>query len=264
MPTPTNADLLVGSGIILIDRWVNGVKTGQWRHLGLCEKLEVSVTQESIKKKNAMDGARGTYKEVVTGTEAAVSMTFAEFNPENVALALGGNVTAWTQSSGTATDTALGNTKKGWGLSTGRNRITVTAVKKGATVLVNAGSPNGTGDYWVDSQSGTIFILDVTTTAGLVDGDALTWSGSFPAITSRPQVNGLAAGQIYCSLKYISAANQASGPQREILIPQMSIMPDGAIALITEAFAEGSLKGTALQDTSQPAGEQFYRERWIQ
>ena len=263
MPTPTNADLYVGAGIVLIDRWVNGAKTGNWRHAGLVEKLEVTVSQETVKKKNAMDGARGTYKEVVTGTDAAVAMSFAEFNPENLALALGATVTTWTQASGTATDVALGNTKKGYGLSTGKNKITVTSVKKSATVLVNAGSPGGTGDYWVDSQSGTIFLLDTTTTAGLVDGDALTWSGSYPAITSKPQVNGLAAGQITVSLKYISAANQASGPQMEVLIPQMTVSGDGALALISESFGEGALKGSALQDTTQAAGEQFYRKRWL-
>jgi hypothetical protein len=263
MPTPTNADLYVGAGIVLIDRWVNGVKTGNWRHAGLVEKLEVSVTQETQKKKNAMDGARGTYKEVVTGTDAAVSLSFSEFNPENLALALGATVTTWTQASGTATDTALGTLKKGYGLSTGKNKIVVTSVKKSATVLVNAGSSNGTGDYWVDAQSGTIFFLDTTTTAGLVDGDAITWTGTYPAITSKPQVNGLAAGQITVSLKYISAANQASGPQMEVLIPQMTISGDGALALISESFGEGALKGSALQDTTQAAGEQFYRTRWL-
>jgi hypothetical protein len=263
MSTPTNADLYVGAGNVLIDRWVNGVKTGNWRHMGLVDKLDITMSTESVKKKNAMDGARGTYKEIVTGSEATLSLSFAEFNAENLALALGGNVTTWTQASGTASDTALGNVKKGFGLSTGKNKITVTAVKKGATTLVDAGTSNGTGDYWVEKQSGTIFFLDTPTTAGLADGDAVTWTGSYLAITGKPQVNGLAAGQIQCSLKFVSASNQASGPQFEVLIPQATISGDGALSLINEDIGSGTLKGTAQQDTSQAAGEQFYRKRWL-
>jgi hypothetical protein len=162
---------------------------------------------------------------------------------------------------GTATDTVLGTTKKGYGLATGKNRITVTAVKKGATTLTNAGSATGTGDYWVESESGTIFILETTTTAGLVDTDALTWSGSYPAITGKPEVQGLTTGLISCSLKYVSAANQARGDRYEILIPQVQISGDGALALITREYGTIALKGVAIEDPTQPAGARFWRQR---
>ena len=262
MPTPSNQNLRYLSGALYFDLFNNGVKTGNWRHLGLVDSLEVSTSFTTQKVTNAMSSSRGTYSEFQTGAECSWSAKFREFTPENVALAMGGTVTTWTQASGTATDVALGNAKKGYGLDTTKRRITVTAVKKGATTLVNAGSATGTGDYWVDSMSGQIFILDTTTTAGLADGDALTWSGSYPALTSKPQVNGIAAGGLILgALKFVSDGGGV-GDQVEVLIPRSSVMGDGALALIADTdAASATLKGTAQEDTTMPAGERFYRER---
>lgn len=261
MPTPSNQNLRYLSGALYFDRYVNGAKTGNWRHMGLVDSLEVSTSYESFKVKNAMSSTRGIYREVQTGSELTWSAKFKEFIPENIALALGGSVTTWTQASGTASDTALGSVKKGYGIDTGYRRITVTAVKKSSTVLVNAGSATGTGDYWVDSMSGQIFFLDTTTTSGLVDGDAVTWTGSYPALTSKPQVNGLSAGQIIGALKFVSDGGGV-GNQVEVLIPMASVMGDGALALIQDGdAAAGTLKGTAMEDTTMTAGERYYRER---
>ncbi len=263
MPVPSNKNLYLGAGIVLIDLWANGLKSGQWRHLGNVSKLEGTVTQETVEMLSDMDGARGVYDTAVVSSKAELSMDLREFTPESLALALGGSVTTWTQASGTATDSALGSVKKGYGLSTGRNRITVTNVKKSATVLVNAGSPDGTGDYWVESESGTIFFLETTTTAGLVDGDAVTWSGSHPAITSKPEIRGITQGLILCSLKFVSAANQVRGDRYEVLIPQVQISGDGALALISREYGTIALKGVALEDMTQPAGTRFWRQRVI-
>lgn len=263
MPAPSNRNLYLGAGIVLIDLWVSGAKTGNWRHLGNVSKLEATPSQETVEMLSDMDGARGVYDTAVISSKCEVSMDLREFTPESLAIALGGSVTTWTQSSGTATDTSLGAVKKGYGLATGKNRITVTAVKKSSTTLVDAGSATGTGDYWVDSESGTIFFLETTTTSGLVDTDAVTWSGSYPAITSKPEIHGLTSGLISCSIKYVSAANQARGDRYEILIPQMQISGDGALALITRDYGTISLKGVAIEDTTQPAGARFWRQRVI-
>jgi hypothetical protein len=262
MASPNPAMAFIGSFHVFVDLWVNGVKTGNWRHVGVLKKLDISTTIESAKLENTTDGARATYAEETVKTEAAVAMEYSEFSPENLALGFGGSVTTWTQASGTATDAAItGTIKKGYGLATGKNRITVTAVKKGAATLVNANGPTGTGDYWVEAESGTIFILDTTTTAGLVDGDAITWSGSWPAITSKPQVNGLTAGLVTVSLKAVSAANQRAGVRKEIFFPKLTVMGDGVISLINSEYASGNLKGTALFDSSQTSGEELFRIR---
>lgn len=256
--TPSGNNLYVGAGKVYVDLWVNGAKSGNWRFLGNVEKIEGTPNVTTIEKKSSMEGARGTLKQAIVGAEADIALTLSEWTKENLALALLGSVSTYTQNSGTATDAALGNTKKGYALSTGKYKITVTAVKKGATTLVAATSMGGTGDYFVDSDAGLIYILDTTTTAGLVDGDALTWSGTYPQITSEAMVTGLSAGMNTVSLKYVPAADQVSGPRYLVDVPQMNVNPDGVLALLTEEFGTINLKGKVLKDTTQSAGQEFW------
>lgn len=263
MPTPSPLNLRKGAGEVFIDLMVNGAFPGNWRHMGLVDQFDITMSADTEEVKNSMDGLGSTYREIQTGTKAALAVKFREFTPENIALALGGTVTTWSQSSSTATDLALGNLKKGYGLSTGTNQIVVTSVKKGATVLVNAGSATGTGDYWVHGESGTIFILETPSTGTLADGDALTWSGTIPAITGKPQINGLSGQQIFARLKYVAAKNMASGKRSEVLVPMATVYGDSAVSLISDKVAEVTLKGSCLIDPSQAAGEQIYRERFL-
>lgn len=256
--TPSGNNLYVGAGKVYVDLWSGGAKSGNWRFLGNVESIEGTPSVSTISKKSSMDGSRATLKEAIVGSEADITLKLSEWTKENLSLALLGSVSTYTQNSGTATDTALGNTKKGYALSTGKYKITVTAVKKGATVLVAATSMGGTGDYFVDSDAGLIYIFDTTTTGGLVDGDALTWSGSYPSITSQDMVTGLSAGQITVSLKYVPAADQVSGPRYLVDIPQMTINPDGPLALLTEEFGVISLKGKVLKDTTQATGQEYW------
>lgn len=261
--TPSGNNLYVGAGKVYVDLWSNGAKSGYWRFLGNVESIEGTPSTTVIEKKSSMEGSRGILKQAVVGSDAEIAMKMSEWTPENVALALLGTVSTWSQSSSSPTDLALGNTKKGYAISTGKRKITVTNVKKGATTLVAATSMGGTGDYFVDSDAGLIYILSTTTTAGLADGDALTWSGTVPAITSQQMVTALSAGQITVSLLFVPAADQVSGPRKEVFIPQLTINPDGALALLSEDFGVVSVKGKALKDTTQAAGQEFWVERYL-
>jgi len=251
MSTPDSNNLYLGAGEVWFNRFSSGTTKTQWRHLGNVTKFELTQSVETLEKKSAMSGARGLLKRVVTGTTSEIALTLDEFDPENVALALLGTASAFSQTSGTATDTAItGTVKKGQWLDTGNLKITVTGVKKAPSTTLVLGT-----DYEVDSDSGMIRILPGSST--VADGDSLLWSGSYPSITST-QVQALANARIEGALRFRSASD-AVGPRYLVDVWSVSIAPDGALALLGTEFGEIGLKATVQEDTSKPVGQRYFR-----
>lgn len=251
MSTPDSTNLYLGAGEVWFNRFSSGTTKTQWRHLGNVSRLELTQAVETLEKRSAMSGARGLLKRVVTSTTSELAMTLDEFDSENVALALLGTASAFSQSSGTATDDAItGTVKKGQWLDTGKLKITVTGVKKAPSTALVLGT-----DYEVDSDSGMIRILPGSST--VADGDSLLWSGSYAAITST-QVQALANSRIEGALRFRSASDSV-GPRYLVDFHIVSITPDGALALLTTEFGEIPLKGAVQEDTSKAVGQRYFR-----
>ena len=265
---PNNAsissnNLYVGRGKVYVDRWANGAPSGYYRFLGNVEKIDGAFSVSTIEKKSSMDGASSLIAQAIVGSEAEISMTWSEFSAANLADALLGTKSTWTQSSGTATAAVLGSAKLGYAIPTGKRKITVTSVVKtsGSVTLVAASSLGGVGDYWVDTDAGLIYIFDTPSTAGLVDGDALTWNGSYPAITASDMVTALSNGDVTMSVLYVPASDQVSGPRHEVRIPRWRPNADGNLSLISDEFGTITVKGKALKDSTQAAGQEFWTMR---
>lgn len=251
MSTPDSGNLYLGAGELWINLYTAAGALTLWRHLGNVSSFELTPSVETIEKQSSMEGARGTLKRVVTKTAMEIALTLDEFDPENVALALMGSVSAYSQNSGTATDASLGttNSKKGYWLDTGKKKITVTTVKVGSTTYTE-----GT-DYSVEAESGMIYIKPDST---IPDSSTVLWSGSYPSITSK-QIQALANSKIEAALRFRSASD-ATGPRYEAEVWKASLTPGGAIAMLTEEFGSLSLSGTVLADTSKPVGQRYYRK----
>lgn len=250
MSTPDSNNLYLGAGEVWFNRFSSGAAT-QWRHLGNVTKFELTQSVETLEKKSAMSGARGLLKRVVTGTTSEIALTLDEFEPENVALSLLGTASAFSQTSGTATDTAItGTVKKGHWLDTGKLKIVVTALKKSPSTALVLGT-----DYEVDSDSGMVRILPGST--AVADGDSLLWTGTYPSITST-QVQALANARIEGALRFRSASDSV-GPRYLVDVWNVSITPDGALALLGTEFGEIGLKATVQEDTSKTVGQRYFR-----
>jgi hypothetical protein len=250
MSTPSSDNLYLGAGELWINLYVNGVRT-LWRHLGNVDKFELNPSVTTLEKKSSMSGARGTYKEVVTGTALELALTLSEFAAENLALALLGDSKVFTQTIATVTDESLGttNSKKGYALDTGKKKITVTGVKVGAVSAVL-----GT-DYSVDSESGLITVLPTATV--IVDGSTVLWSGSAPAIAGT-QIQALSNVNVMAAIRFRSATD-ATGPRFDAEVYKTSLAPDAALSFLSDTWGEISLKGKVYEDTSKPAGERYFR-----
>lgn len=246
MSTPDGNNILVGSGVVYFNRRNLDNTFAGFRHLGNVSKLEVNPAITTIEKKSSMDAARATIQRAITETKAEVNLTLDEFDPNNVAIALLGDVGTFTQSSSTATDSALGTVALGFALDTGKKKITVTSVKKGGTTFVL-----GT-DYTVDSDAGLITFLAGGTVA---NADVVTWSGSVPALSSAI-VHALSNGNVRGAMRFVSSADQV-GPRTIVDIWDVAMSPNGAISLIADQFGEIGLQGNALPDATKAVGQRF-------
>ena len=264
-PTPSSENLYLGAGNVFFDRFdASGNSTGL-RHLGNVDTFEITHTVETVEKKNAMDGAKGTYAEVVTGSAAELNMVLTEFTPENLALAMMGNEGFYEQEAdATVTDEDVGpaaaDVKLDVWYDLGALDVEVTAVKQGLVTL------NETA-YEVNSEAGMLRLLSSYTGDDKAEaGVAIKWSGSIPAIETtdaRIIVQGLATGMIKGRVRYISAENQTQGPRVMVDVWICGINPDGALGLITEEFGTFTLKGKVYADTGKPVGQRYYRTLYL-
>lgn len=254
--TPDPANIYCGAGEVKFDRFdAAGLSTGL-RHLGNTPKLELTPTVTVIEKMSAMSGARGTYKRVITGTKAEVAISMDEFDPNNLALVLLGKVLSFAQAAEAAIvdrDIADGEPLvAGVYYDLGGLGAIVTSVKQGVITVDPAA-------YTVDAESGSIMFNTTFVGANAFVPGVGTWSGSVPAVVAKTRVEGLSVGSIAGHLQFKSAIDQAAGPRLLIDIWNLDVIPDGAVAFLSDNFGDLSLKGTALQDTTRPFGEQYFR-----
>jgi hypothetical protein len=259
--TPDPKNLYLGAGSVYFDRFDADGKSTGLRHLGNVDTFEVTTTPDVKEKKNAMDGAKATYAEVVVGNAAELSMVVTEYVKENLALAMMGEDSAYTQVADAAVvDRAIGPDAADVLLDVwydfGVLNPTVDAVKQGATTLDEAA-------YEVNAEAGMMRLLSSYDGVNkAVVATAITWSGEIPAIEAadaRWQVQGMSVGAIKGRLRYISAVNQSSGPRVLVDAWIVGLVPDGALGMITDDFGSFTLKGKVYADTSKPVGQRYYR-----
>lgn len=246
--TPSSDNVLLGAGTLYIDRWENGLKTGEL-HLGNVTEFKLTTVDTTKQLYESMTPTRGLYKEVTTQRTVTAAITGSEFNPENVALVMMGDNGTFTQTEGTITSQSLtANAKLGRYYPVGVRNISSVVVK---SVTPGTTYVEGT-DYVVDSQSGRVQILP---TGSIVDGAALTVDCSYASVT-LDTVEGANAGTIEASLRFIG--DPTAGPAVEVEVFRAKINPTGDIGFIAEDFGAWQLNCSVLADGTHPAGESPY------
>lgn len=258
-PTPNPQNLYLGAGEVWLDRFdpVTFLPTGAYRHLGDVDSLEINTVVKALEKKSSMDGARGTYANVIVSADVDVTLKLAELDPENFALAMLGKPAVWTQ----AIDAAITAQNINGGAVIALDRWYdlgylnphVTSVSQASDVLV-AGV-----DYVVDLPTGMIKFPST----GAATAAATTWTGTAPAIAGGMEWHGLENIETYGALRYRSAKNQIIGAQILLDVWNIQLMPEGNLQLIAEQFGEATLKGKVQVSTNKPVGEQYYRVRQL-
>lgn len=251
---PNGNNLLQGKGRCYFDRFTTaGVKTGK-RFLGNVDEVSPSVSENLIKKFTSVDGSSSLLARVANQRESELTLKFNEITQKNSALALVGTEKTLAQTGATATDeiiTPAGGTVQGnWYDLSKRAAASITTLKDD-DVSVVAGTANA--NWYYDAATGMVY---VTPGGSIVDGSVLKATYTYPT-QSLNAVSGLDAN-IRGAFHFVG--DPASGPIVELEIWNGVISADSALALISEDFAEYSIKIGVLYDaTMAAAGYPYFR-----
>ena len=252
LATP-NADLLLlGAGQCFFAPIVNG-EIQPFRHLGNCEALELTTTDDPLIKRSNMTRGRPVYKKVNRGREQTFRVVGNEFDAHNMALMTMGHVEYTTQAATPVVDRVLVTDVDTLGAGTlgevlGDRYFYVGALLIG-TVTMKLGATTLTASDWEvhNADMGIVKILSGSAQA-VAAGDDLLVSFTPVAITGTdaPIVSGGTESEIEGQFMYV--ADNSSGPNGIMRAWRVSLTPDGALGLISDEFATFALNMTAQDD----------------
>lgn len=249
--------VLLGRGKVFFDRLTpDGASTGL-RFLGTASKFEITTNDERAKIYDYSRADAPLLEEALTRREVNFAMTLHEFTRENVALALMGTETQFTQTAGSVTDEVIAfSVVKGRTYQTLGRRITGITVEKGpapGTLMVL-----GLDYDIVDAELGLIHIREDGST--VADGNSVLCTYTRTAITT-PGLNRVSAARSASILgKLVYVGDPAAGIAYDMEVWRLRISSEGALGLITESeFGGFELKGTVLSDEANTPSDPYFR-----
>jgi hypothetical protein len=254
----------VGKGKIWFDRFSTaGAKTG-FERLGDCSSMTISMTDDVIEHKGSQDAVVKTMKKVMRGRTVQVKVTGHEFAIFNMALALMGDTTEYTQAATAVTGEVLTtDAVKGRYYKTAKRQIGSVTVTNNTTMMALVLNT----DYTIfDADVGIIFIK--ADASGVTDGDEIEIDYTPVAITAGDGLARIRGGNtavIEGQLLFVS--DNTAGENKEVLVYRASVSPDGETPYITNEFGAWSLIFEALDDSDGTYGgtalEPYFYEQEI-
>lgn len=232
-------DFSLQGKVFLGERLANG-KPGAMHWVNDAGLLNIAGTQSEETRKESYSGLRQTSATLSTGVEVAFNLTLHHGSAKNLALGLYGTVR--DVAAGAVTGEALPE-----GLATGdfimldRGNVSTLVLNDSAATPVPLVEDT---NYRIDSApGGMIELLDVATFTQPFTADyEYTASTDVTMFTQAPPVR-------YLMLDGTNTVD-GSGERVRVRLYKLKFNPVGQLDLINDTFAEISLSGTALLDTT--------------
>lgn len=239
---PANGDnLLLGRGSVLLDRFSNGAATGL-RFLGNAEAVARSMEDDTLTFRSSTQAARPILKEVTRERTIEYLITLNEYQMENLALSLMGDLVASSLTAGTDLTVEHLAVKQGHWYDLGRRSVTNVVVEDDTPVTPVVFDV--TDDYTVDAARGLVYIVPG---GGIADGENLTITFD-AAAGALQQLRGGVRTTIEGHFQFWS--DNASGPNYRVEAHKVSITPEGELGLITDEFGNFQLRLKVLDDSA--------------
>jgi len=224
----------------MLDRYVNGVRTGGLRFVGNVTELRLATTDELREKYSSTENSSPLLKRVVARRTVELTAVCDEFTMENLSLALMGSVPATAVQTNTAvTDQSHEAVQQGQYYDLGSRNIAavvVTSDPAGTTYVLNT-------DYTVDLVTGLLYIVPG---GNIEDDDDILVDFTRATATNITTINGGAESLVEAYLHFES--DNAAGPNYRLIATSVSITPDGDLGFISDDFGNFTLK-MAVQKT---------------
>lgn len=245
-----NGDLLLlGKGKVYIDRLTAaGARTGEI-FVGDCSAFEVTPTPEEIKHYSSATAGAPLMASDTVRTALALRIVGHEFDLENLARALYGNVGTLSQTGSAVAAEDIASVQQG--------RYYELAYRDVSSVVVE---PDGGGtpfvvtdDYLVDADEGRIYIVPG---GGIADDDDIEVDYDYGTI-ALDVIRGMTETSVRCFIRYIG--DPTRGPGQTVKIWKASVRADGALGFIGDEYAEWALTGDIESDATNHPTEPHYQ-----
>lgn len=259
MAFPYAADgsfLLRGLGALFFKRSLTaGVAgAGSHRFLGNCTKIEVSMNDERLTVNSAVEAATPPLVDIVVKRTPKVAFTLNEANAHNLALAMMGEETTFTQAATAVTNEVHVDVKQG----------DYVMLDKYGPVTAVVVEPSGGGaafvlgtDYSIkDGQVASIYIIPG---GGIADAVDIQVDYTPTAYSAQPKVIGATDTLITGELLF--APDPTLGPKWAARFWKVSIASDSVVGLLQAeaAVAAFDLSGTVLSDAANHPTEPYWK-----
>lgn len=243
--SPSTGNLSILKGNV----YFRSSSSSPWRHLGNAPAFDITPKVDVIEHNTAMSGVKSIDARIPTFKGAEIKITLDETSGYNLAIALFGDHSDFTQTAVTAgttktfTDVAVGDTYE-----LGVTDVTVATVTDETTPTPVAYTLNT--HYRVDAASGLITILAKPAQAG--DDVVVTYGAS--AVVAGDQRSKIKMLKSLAVLEggFMCAGSNDQGNKFLVKVTKVSLTPSGAIGFISEEIAKIELTGTVLYDSSVP------------
>jgi len=243
------ADYYVGKGKLWVDLLdSDDARTGE-RYLGNAPTFEITTNQEKLDHRSSADAAAAKDASLVKSTDVSIRIVLDEYSKENVALAVAGDHSTLTQTSGSASDEAV--------TAVAQDRWYELAYRDVSSVVVTGSEGTPTyvvdEDYKVDAVSGRLYIVaggDITA------GTELEVSYDYGEL-ALDTTRAVTDTDKTAFLRFVS--DPSEGKAKEIQIWKVVLRSDGALPLITEDWGQITLAGEVESDTANHPNEPHMR-----
>ena len=240
-------NLVLGAGKLFFDRFdANGLNTGEF-YIGNTTSLTYSSDEERQEHYSSDTAAREKDASIVIRSDATISFTTDDIQPENLAMVFKGTAEALAIIADPVTVENIVVQRGRWyqlGVDavhpTGARLITMTTLTDDAGPPVAVPGGNGGANYEVNLALGRLYIKEDA--PNVADGDVLI--ATFAIAASSRSVVISAGEQITGALRYL--ADNTTGPNIDHFFPKVDISPDGDYEFKGDDWNEMSFSGEVL------------------
>lgn len=246
MPASANGDnLYIGRGKFYFDRFGSNMQpSGTLRFVGEADKGDISISSTNKSRYTTTKATNNKIASVDTQQTHTIAMDLMEFTKENLALALLGDVSTFTQSVTPVTAESLATAYKVGDIFQLKGRNPTTLVLTGSSSALVLGT-----DYEIeDLKLGLVRMLTVGTTLS---------AAYTPGTTGLSRI---AAGQntaIYGRLVFVG--DPTLGPGFDVEAWKVKFMSAGVLSLLSDDFDKMSLSGEILDDSINHPSAPLYQ-----
>ena len=248
MPTAASGDnLYIGRGKFYFDRFdpISLLPTGVRRFVGEVDKGEISISSTNKTRYTTTKASNNKIASIDINQTHTIAVDLMEFTKDNVALALLGTASSFTQSATPITGESLCTTHAVGDVLqlASRNPSSLVLTGPSSTTLVL-----GT-DYEIEDQK--LGLVRMLTSGTTVSAAYTPGSGSLSRIAAGTNV------AIYGRLIFVG--DPMNGPGFDVEIWKVKFMSGGVFALLSDDFDKMSLSGEILDDSTNHPSQPLYQ-----